>query len=81
MLRIAIKTKRSPEEVIKQAVDFFGPNGYKLEIKEKSAGCAYFEGGGGGVDVIACSEGKATAVEFTSREWDYQVNEFIDKIH
>ncbi len=81
MLNITTKTKLSPEEVVKQAVDFFGPNGYKLEVKEQSADCAYFEGGGGGVDVIACSEEKETSVEFTSREWDYQVKEFIGKIH
>ena len=77
MLSIAAKTKLKPEEVIKRAVDFFGPKGYKLTVKEQSADCASFEGGGGGVEVSTCIEGKQTSVDFTSREWDYQVKEFI----
>ena len=80
MLSIEAKTKLNPEQVIKTAVDFFGPKGYKLVVKNQSADCASFEGGGGGVEVSACAEGKQTSVEFTSREWDYQVKEFIGKI-
>ena len=81
MLKIATKTKLSPEEAIKKAVEFFGPGGYGLEVKEQSTECAYFEGGGGGVDVTACTEEKGSSVELLSREWDYQVKEFIRKIH
>lgn len=80
MLNLATKTKLSPEEVIKRAVEFFGPGGYGLEVKEQSADCAYFVGGGGGVDVTACAEEKETSVELASREWDYQIREFINKI-
>jgi len=47
MLKIATKTKLSPEEVIKRAVEFFGPSGHGLEVKNQSPGCAYFEGGEG----------------------------------
>ena len=81
MLKIATKTKMSPEEAIKRAVEFFGPGGYELEVKEQKPDCASFEGGGGGVEVTACSEEKGTSVELESREWDYQVKEFIGKIH
>ncbi len=81
MLKIVTKTKLSPEEAIKRAVEFFGPGGYGLEVKNQSPGCTYFEGGGGGVNVIACAEEKRTSVELESREWDYQVKEFIRKIH
>jgi len=80
MLKITTKTKLSPEEAIKQAVEFFGPGGYGLEVKGQAPNCAYFEGGGGGVDVITCVEEKGTSVELESREWDYQVKEFIRKI-
>ncbi len=80
MLTLATKTKMSPEEVIKKAVDFFGPNGYKLEIKEQSTDCAYFVGGGGGVDVTTCIEDGKTSVDVASREWDYQTKEFVGKI-
>ena len=80
MLKMATKTKLSSEEAIKRAVKFFGPSGYGLEVKEQSPDCAYFEGGGGGVEVTACTEEKGTSVELISREWDYQVKEFIRKI-
>ncbi len=81
MLKIATKTKLSPEEAIKPAVEFFGPSGHGLEVKGQQADCAYFEGGGGGVNVTACAEEKGTSVELESREWDFQVREFIGKIH
>jgi len=34
MLRMAAKTKLSPEEIVKRAVAFFGPGGYGLEVEE-----------------------------------------------
>ena len=80
MLNLAVKTKLSSEEVLKRAADFFGPSGYGLEIKEQSNDCVYFEGGGGAVEITACTEEKGTSVELVSREWDYQVKEFIGKI-
>ncbi|MFC1932760.1 hypothetical protein ACFLXU_03895 [Chloroflexota bacterium] len=81
MLRIATKTKLNPEEAIKRAVEFFGPGGYGLEVREQEACYASFQGGGGGVAVTASAEEKGTSVELVSREWDFQVNEFIRKVH
>ena len=80
MLTIGAKTKLKPEEVVKRAVDFFGPKGYKLKVTEQSADYASFEGGGGGVGVTTSIEGKQTSVELISREWDFQVKEFLGKI-
>ena len=80
MIRMTAKTKMSPEETIKRAVAFFGAGGYGLEVKEQSAGYVYFEGGGGGVEVKAVAEGKGASVELVSREWDYQVKEFLGTI-
>ena len=80
MLRIAAKTKLSPEEVVRRAVDFFGPGGYDLQIKEQNAACVYFEGAGGGVEVSACTDEEGTSLEVVSREWDNQVREFMGKI-
>ena len=81
MLRIATKTKLSPEEAVKRAVEFFGPAGHGLEVKEQSTDCAYFEGSGGGVEITSCAEEKGASVELVSREWDRQVREFIRDIH
>ena len=81
MLRMATKTKLSPEEAIERAVAFFGPDGFGLKVKEQSTDCASFEGGGGGIQVTTCREEKGTSVELESREWDHLVREFIGKIH
>ena len=79
MLRLNARTRLSPEEAIKKAIDFFhGEQG--MEVKEQSPTGAYFEGSGGGVDVTACAQEKGASVELVSREWDYQVREFARKI-
>lgn len=80
MLKMATKTKLSPEEAIKKAVEFFGPGGYGLEVKEQKSDCVYFVGGGGGVNVTACIVPGGTSVELESHEWDYQVRQFARKI-
>ena len=80
MLKLEVPSKLSPEEAVKRAVKFFGPEGLKLSVTDESALCAKFEGGGGGVEVNACTEDGKTSVELISREWDYQVKQFIDKI-
>ena len=80
MLKLNVKTKRKPEEVVKEALGFFGPDGYGLKITEQSDSCASFEGGGGAVTVFACNEDKGTSVDLETREWDYQVKEFATKI-
>jgi hypothetical protein len=80
MLNIETKSKLGPEEAIKRAVKFFGPEGYGLTVKEQVGCSVEFEGGGGGVAVNATAQGKGSAVSLESREWDYQVKEFIGKI-
>ena len=80
MLRLEVKTKLSPEKTIEQAVASFGPEGYGLEVKENYKNHAYFEGGGGSVSISASIKDKKTAVEIVSKEWDFQVQEFIEKI-
>ena len=80
MLKLSAKSKLSSEEVIKRAVKFFGPDGYGLKVTEQDKCCGQFEGGGGGVRVITATEKKGITVDIESREWDYQVKEFIGKI-
>ena len=80
MLNIETTTKLTPEETIKRAIKFFGPEGYGLEVMWQADCHADFEGGGGAVEVSAVAKGKGATVTFQSREWDYQVKEFIGKI-
>ncbi len=80
MLKLNTRTKRQPEEVVKKALEFFGPGGYGLKVTEQNDTCASFEGGGGEVRVTACADDKGTSVDLESREWEYQLREFIGKI-
>lgn len=79
MARYGVETKMSPEEVVQKAIDFFGKDGVGLEIIDRNRCCAHFEGGGGQVSVTV-SEGEKTEVELVTREWDYDVKRFIQKI-
>jgi hypothetical protein len=80
VLRIATKTKLTPEDVIKKAVKFFGPEGYKLKITSQTETAASLEGSGGTIELSACIDEGKTTVDFLSREWDFQVKEFIKMI-
>jgi hypothetical protein len=80
MLNISSKTKMTPEEVIKKAIAFFGPNGYKLKIISQMDTSISFEGQGGGIDINACQQKGYSSVDFISREWDFQVKEFINTV-
>jgi hypothetical protein len=80
MIRIGSKTRLKPEEVVRRAVNFFGPGGHGLEVTSESEGYVCLAGGGGVIEVIASAEGKGASVELVSREWDYQAKEFLGKI-
>jgi hypothetical protein len=81
MMRIGVKTKLSPDEVIQRASQFFGPDqGYGLKITDQDETHICLEGGGGSVDVLACAGDDGTDVDLVSTEWDAQLREFIEKI-
>ncbi len=76
-MRITTKTKLTSVEVIKRAIKFFGPDGYKLVLTGQTETSVAFEGGGGSVNITLCDDNGKTSADFLSREWDYQVKEFI----
>jgi hypothetical protein len=80
VIKLSAESRLSPQEVTQRAIEFFGPEGYGLEITDQSDTCAYFKGGGGSIEVTACSEENKTEVTITSREWDYQVRQFLRSI-
>jgi hypothetical protein len=80
MLRLASKSKLSPEEVIERAIIYFGPKGYGLTIKKQSSAYVRFEGAGGLVEVTSSSEKKGSSLEVLSVEWDIPAKEFLTKI-
>jgi hypothetical protein len=96
MARYGKESKLSPDKVMEKALEFFGPGGLGLEVKEQGEDCATFEGGGGHVFVQVCEKGPALSgvegpvlsgvegigseVDLETREWDYQVKQFMGKI-
>jgi hypothetical protein len=79
MARYGVVTKKSAEEIIQKAVDFFGKDGVGLEVTARSRCCAQFEGGGGYVSV-AVGEGGKTEIELVTCEWDYDVKQFMRQL-
>jgi hypothetical protein len=80
MLKIARESRLKPEELIKKAIVFFGPEGYGLTVREKDKCNVYLVGGGGGVRVNTAASNKGSSVDIESVEWDYQTKEFLNKI-
>lgn len=80
MLSLEKKSKLKPEEVIKQAINFFGPKGLGLIVKEEDTCTVYLEGGGGGVRVGAAAADKGTQVDLETREWESQAKDFLASI-
>ncbi len=80
MTRYWKKTGLKPLMVLKQAVQFFGPGGLGLEVRSQSLTGAQLSGGGGRVSVQVHMSDQGSQVELDTREWDYQVRQFIGKI-
>ena len=81
MLRIATETKLTPQQVVGKAISFFGSDGLKLNITSQTETEISFESGEGFVTIVAGVNKRKTTVEFTTREWESQVEQFIMIIH
>jgi len=80
MIRITKETTLSADDVLRRASDFFGTQGLGLEEKERNSCCIAFEGGGGYVSISLVEAGGKRDVDAESREWEYQVKEFLETI-
>jgi hypothetical protein len=81
MAHYSVGTKLSPEQAVQRAVAFFGEGGLGLDVTEQGECCAHFVGGGGHVRVTAAAGEPRTVVELETREWDYDVRQFMRKLH
>jgi hypothetical protein len=81
MARYSKESKLDVEEVLRRAEDFFGSGELGLKLVERDECCLSFEGGGGHVTVAAarCKPDR-TEVDLETREWDYQVKRFMEKL-
>jgi hypothetical protein len=77
MLRISKQTRLKPEQILLQAIHYFGKDGLGLEEKEQNPCCIYFEGAGGYISINIHDDDRYRDVEVESREWDYQAKRFL----
>jgi hypothetical protein len=81
MGRYGKESTMEPDEVLRRAEDFFGPGGLSLTLVERNECCLSFEGGGGHVTVSAARcKPDLTDVDLETREWDYHVKRFMEKL-
>ena len=80
MIKIGKESKLTPGEAVKKAVEFFGPKGYGLAVKDECDTSVTFEGGGGSVVVSTCASEKGSSVDLEAVEWEIQAKEFLSKL-
>jgi hypothetical protein len=74
---MSTKTKKSAVEVIQKAKEFFNGR-FGLNIRNESSDCCIeFANDLGFVTVEVTKEDKGSQVTLTTREWEYQVQEFL----
>jgi len=81
MARYSKQSQLQPDKVLQRAEDFFGTGGLGLKVVERTDCCLSLEGGGGHVTVTAARcEPEYTDVDLETREWDHQVQQFMEKL-
>ena len=80
MMRLEHRSELSREQVLQRLKHNFGEGGLGLALKEETAACVTFEGGGGYVTASLCEDKGGTRVDIVSQEWDYHVKNFISNL-
>jgi hypothetical protein len=79
MMRYEVTTSLTPEEVIEDAIAYFGPGSTGLEVSSRTVQGVVLQGGGGYV-AVRVQPGDKTTVDIETREWDYPVHQFMARI-
>ena len=77
MIHITKETTLPVDDVLERASNFFGSQGLGLEEKDRNSCCIAFDGGGGYVSITVAEAAGKRDVDVESREWEYQVKEFL----
>lgn len=79
-MRYEVTTGLSQQEAMARVKEYFGPHGVGLEVIDEQETCVTFQGGGGHVSVVARPAEHKTNLELETREWDYAVRKFMEKV-
>lgn len=80
-MKIAKKTRKTPDQIMDFASRFFGKGGENLEETSRDACCISFEGGGGFVTVSVADTGDdKREVEVETREFESRAERFLESI-
>ena len=77
--RYGTETRMKAGDVLKQAIDYFGPEGLGLELASRTLTGVRLQGGGGYVDVQV-RVGPKTEVDLVIHEWEGHAADFVRKI-
>ena len=80
MINMEKRVKRSCENVMKSADDYFIKNGLVSEENDTENFCATYSGGGGYVGIRCCPEGKHNRIHIEGREWEHQIKRFLENL-
>ena len=76
--------KSSCETVLQQAINFFGPGGLGMHLKEESkvedGHCVCFKSDNGHIFLKASDKGHESEVEVENCECDEQVKQFLETV-
>jgi hypothetical protein len=77
-MRYEVQTYLTLQEVLQAAISFFGVD-LGLELQSQGPTSLHFTGGGGHVTLTVqmAEDGEPVTVECETREWDFQVEEFM----
>ena len=80
MIRISKKSRLNPDEILAKASRYFGKGGEGLDETESGSCCISFSGVGGYVTVTVCDKGNEREVDVETREFEYQVKQFLGSL-
>jgi len=80
MKTMSKQTKLTSEKIMEKAKDYFvGRFGFKV-VEETADCCMAFENDLGFVNVQVLNKGDCREITLTTREWEYQIEEFLGKL-
>ncbi|RDE10907.1 MAG: hypothetical protein C4K48_12960 [Candidatus Thorarchaeota archaeon] len=80
MKTMSKQTKLTSEKIMEKAKEYFvGRFGFRI-VEETANCCVAFENNLGFVNVQVLNKGDCREITLTTREWEYQIGEFLGKL-